>query len=96
MKIRLKLYASLGNYLPDGTAEGPTGNEADMDIDGGATISGVFGSLGVPVELCHLVLVNGVFVAPSERDGHELSEGDHLAVWPPIAGGDNKQNVAGG
>lgn len=87
MKIRVKLYASLGKYLPEGTAEGPTGNEADMDVDDGATISGVFGSLDLPDDLCHLVLVNGVFVSPAERDGHELSEADHLAVWPPIAGG---------
>lgn len=87
MKIRVKLFASLRKYLPDGAAEGPTGNEADMDIDGGVTVSGVFGRLAVPVELCHLVLVNGVFIPPSERGGHELFEGDHLAVWPPIAGG---------
>ncbi len=87
MKIRVKLYASLGKYLPEGIAEGPTGNEADMDVDDGATISGIFGSLDVPDDLCHLVLVNGVFIAPGERDGYELSEADHLAVWPPIAGG---------
>ncbi len=87
MKIRVKLYASLGTYLPEDIAEGPTGNEADMDVDDGATISGVFGGLGVPADLCHLVLVNGVFIAPGERDGYELCEADHLAVWPPIAGG---------
>ncbi len=87
MKIRVKLYASLGKYLPEGTAEGPTGNEADMDVAGGTCVSDVVNQLGVPGELCHLVLVNGVFIAPGERDGHELSEGDHLAVWPPVAGG---------
>ncbi len=87
MKIRVKLYASLGKYLPEDLAEGPTGNEADMDVDDGATIAGVFGSLKVPDDLCHLVLVNGVFIPPAERDGYALSEGDHLATWPPIAGG---------
>jgi len=87
MNIRIKLYASLGKYLPEGTAEGPTGNEADMDVATGARVSDVVNQLGVPGELCHLVLVNGVFIAPGERDGHELCEDDHLAVWPPVAGG---------
>ncbi len=87
MNVRVKLYASLGKYLPEGTAEGPTGSEADMDVAAGARVSDVINQLGVPTELCHLVLVNGVFVSPDERDGHELCEDDHLAVWPPVAGG---------
>ena len=87
MKIRAKLYANLGGYLPEGTADGPTGNEADMEVDEGATIAGVIGRLALPTELCHLVLVNGLFIPPTERAGHVLVEGDHLAVWPPVAGG---------
>ena len=87
MRIRIKLYASLDKYLPEGTAEGPTGNEADMDAPTGARVSDVINQLGVPGELCHLVLVNGVFIPAGERDGHELSKEDHLAVWPPVAGG---------
>ncbi len=87
MRIRVKLYASLGKYLPEGTAEGPTGNEADMDVAAGTRVSDVTNQLGMPSELCHLVLVNGVFISPGERDGHELYEDDHLAVWPPVAGG---------
>jgi sulfur carrier protein ThiS len=87
MKIRAKLYANLGGYLPEGSATGPTGNEADMEVDEGATIISVFERLALPAELCHLVLVNGLFIPPVERDGHVLVEGDHLAVWPPVAGG---------
>ncbi|HNA29602.1 MAG TPA: MoaD/ThiS family protein [Thiobacillaceae bacterium] len=41
----------------------------------------------LPERLVHLVLVNGVYVAPGERPGHQLKAGDQLAVWPPIAGG---------
>ena len=37
--------------------------------------------------ICPLVLVNGVFIPPSERDVYKLKEGDSLAVWPPVAGG---------
>lgn len=87
MKIRAKLYANLGGYLPEGTTDDPNGNEADMEVDDGVTIADVFERLALPEEYCHLVLVNGFFIAPSERDGHVLAEGDHLAVWPPVAGG---------
>ena len=87
MRIRIKLFALLDKYIPEGTAIGPTGNEADLDVADGATISSVFDHLALPNEFCHLVLVNGIFIPPSERPGHALVEGDHLAVWPPVAGG---------
>jgi len=41
----------------------------------------------LPEKYCHLVLVNGSYVAPEERGERVLEEGDHLAVWPPVAGG---------
>ncbi|NQV85159.1 MAG: MoaD/ThiS family protein [Rhodospirillales bacterium] len=87
MHIRVKLYALLDKHLPAGTASGPTGNEADLDFADGNTVGGVIKHLKVPSEHCHLVLVNGVFVPPGERDAWALAEGDHLAVWPPVAGG---------
>jgi len=43
--------------------------------------------LGVPEQMCHMVLVNGVYVVPEERSDKKLEEGDHLAIWPPVAGG---------
>ncbi len=83
MNVRIKLYAMLGVYLPASAIK----NEADMVVDDGTTIRQVFAALKVPEEECHLVLVNGVFVAPSERESYQLIEGDALAVWPPVAGG---------
>ncbi|MDF1527861.1 MAG: MoaD/ThiS family protein [Sedimenticola sp.] len=41
---------------------------------------------GVPEAEVHLVLVNGVFIPPSQRE-NPLIEGDELAVWPAVAGG---------
>ena len=83
MKIELKLYASLGQYLPEDAVR----NVAQVDIADGASPGAVLAEFSVPPEHCHLVLVNGVYVAPSERDDHSLKEGDALAVWPPVAGG---------
>ena len=83
MKVRIKLYAMLGDYLPSHAKK----NEADVEFAVGTSISAMLSSLGVPLEECHLVLVNGVFVPPSERDSQSVVEGDALAVWPPVAGG---------
>ncbi len=96
MNIRIKLYALLDKYLPPGAAQGATGNEADLAVADGTTVSAVLDGLKMPPEVCHLVLINGHFVAPGERRTQKLAEGDHLAVWPPVAGGGGKKKSAGG
>ena len=83
MKINLKLYAVLGQYLPDHAKK----NEAEVEVEDDVALTAVLDSYGVPPENCHLVLVNGHYVAPSERTDKVMEEGDALAVWPPVAGG---------
>ncbi len=83
MKITLKLFASLAKFLPENAKR----NEAEIDVDPGLDLQGVLDYYGVPSEHCHLVLVNGVYIPPSERKVYHLSESDALAVWPPVAGG---------
>ncbi len=83
MQVRIKLYAMLGEYLPANAKK----NEVDMAFPDGTTVTDALIALQVPLEQCHLVLVNGVFVVPSERTTQMLVEGDALAVWPPVAGG---------
>ena len=84
MKITFKLYATLTDYLPP-QARGD--NRIELDVAPGATIAQVSEPFGLPAKLVHLVLVNGVYVPPAERATRTLSEGDVLAIWPPIAGG---------
>ena len=83
MVIRVKLYALLDKYLPDGSIK----NEVDLTVTEGMTPTAGIAKLNMPPEICHLVLINGVYVAPSERDNVRLTEGDALAIWPPVAGG---------
>jgi molybdopterin converting factor small subunit len=83
MRIRLKLYATLGDYLPIGTP----GNAIEIDVADDATPYAIIDSFKVPRKLSHLVLVNGVYAHPEERDAAILKDGDTLAVWPPVAGG---------
>ena len=83
MKITLKLYATLGTFLPPGAAR----NAIDLDVTDGATIGDVLALHSVPRETCHLILVNGIFSPPAKADAKKLADGDTLAVWPQVAGG---------
>jgi sulfur carrier protein ThiS len=84
MKITLKLYAGLTDYLP---ADARGSNQLPMDLPDATPIAQVIEPLSLPQKMVHLVLVNGVYVAPEQRFTHVLKEGDVLAIWPPIAGG---------
>lgn len=82
-RIKVKLFASLSHYLPDGAVN----QAAEIETPDGATIGSILSRLGVPPEECHLVLVNGHFVPPSQRTTAGVAEGDTVSVWPPVAGG---------
>lgn len=84
MNITLKLFATLGDYLP---ASVRPGNEMPLQVASEATVAQVIESFALPPKLVHLVLVNGHYIAPEQRPGHVLLDGDVLAIWPPIAGG---------
>ena len=84
MQITLKLFASLGDYLP---ASVRPSNEMPLPLAEGGTIAQIIERFGLPDKLVHLVLVNGHYIAPEQRAHTRLQEGDALAVWPPIAGG---------
>jgi len=83
MKITIKLFALLGKYLPPGAVD----SAAEIEVAEGATPGDVIRGLNLPQEFCHLVLVNGHYLAPSERDRRALAAGDAVAIWPPVAGG---------
>ncbi len=83
MKVTVKLYALLGDYLPAGAVD----NQVALDVADGTTPEDVFARFGLPRRYCSIVLVNGIYVEPSERGSRMLSENDTLAIWPPVAGG---------
>ncbi len=83
MQITLKLYATLSEHLP----EGSTKHRTVLDIPDGETAYGVIERYHVPKERAHLVLLNGVYLTPEQREQPTFKEGDTLAVWPPVAGG---------
>jgi molybdopterin converting factor small subunit len=84
VQITFKLYASLTDYLP---ADRRTSNWMLLEIEPESTIAAIIAPFNLPMNLVHLVLINGVYVYPVDRATRTLVEGDVLAIWPPIAGG---------
>jgi molybdopterin converting factor small subunit len=80
MKIQVKLYASLGKYMPQAALE--KGRD-DLEIGEGTTIKAFLQRLNVPLETVKLIFVNGVHAKGDEV----LKDGDRLGVFPPVAGG---------
>lgn len=83
MQLKFKLYAGLSEYLPPDARE----NTFQLELPENTTAHNVIDQFNVPRELAHLVLLNGVYLKPDERDQPVLHDGDTLAVWPPVAGG---------
>ncbi len=83
MQITLKLYATLSEYLPEGSIK----HRTVLDIADEETAYGVIERYHVPRERAHLVLLNGVYLTPEQREQATFKDGDTLAVWPPVAGG---------
>ena len=82
MKITLKLYASLSEYLPSQARD----NTVEIDVPSDASPLDILNRFQVPLAEIHLVLVNGIFVPPGKRET-ALAPGDSLAIWPAVAGG---------
>jgi sulfur carrier protein ThiS len=84
MKVTLKLYASLTDRLP---AEARASHRVELNIDPGTTLLDVIRRQSIPEAVCAIVLIDGKWVARPDRATRVLSEGDVLAIWPPVAGG---------
>ena len=73
MKVKVKLFASLRKFGPD---------EQVIELPEDATIDDAIDSLNIP-KTSLLRIVNGEH-RPAK---HALKDGDELALFPPIAGG---------
>ncbi len=83
MRVTVKLYATLSDYLPAGSKN----NRLEVEVADSVTVNAVLAPFLLPPKLTHLVLLNGVFIPPEARSLTSVAEGDTIAVWPPIAGG---------
>ncbi|WP_333842431.1 MoaD/ThiS family protein [Pelomicrobium sp.] len=84
MKVTLKLFAMLQDYLP---AEARGERALELTLPEGTTVAAVVERFRLPEKLVHLTLVNGEYVEREARASRPLRDGDVLAIWPPVAGG---------
>jgi molybdopterin converting factor small subunit len=80
MKVEVKLYASLGRYMPQAALEKGKGY---LEVREGTTIKALLENLKVPLENVKLIFLNGIHA----KDNEVLKDGDRLGVFPPVAGG---------
>ena len=83
MQLKFKLYAGLSKYLPSAAED----NTFQLEISDETTANNIIDKFNVPRDMAHLVLLNGVYLKPEERDQPVFNDGDTLAIWPPVAGG---------
>ncbi len=83
MEITFKLYATLSRYLPPEAKK----HAVKITISAEDTAFSLLDKFNVPRESAHLVLLNGIYLDPDERNKPAFKEGDTLAIWPPVAGG---------
>ncbi len=79
MKVEVKLFALLEQYLPAGAHR----DGIVLDLAAGTTVGHVVESLKIPSDLSCITVVNGHDVPPE----HILVAGDVLVMFPPLAGG---------
>ncbi|MGE5253070.1 MAG: MoaD/ThiS family protein [Planctomycetaceae bacterium] len=79
MNIELRLYASLGRYLP----EEKEGNSCIVEVEPGTTIRELFLRFRIPPEERKIIFLNGIHAQGDEV----LKEGDRVGAFPPVAGG---------
>jgi len=78
------LYATLQHLLPAAAVD----NAIEIDVADDVTLYQVIDKFGVNRKDAHLVLVNGTYIEPEDRDRAGIVvENDVVAVWPPVAGG---------
>lgn len=79
MKIEVRLFATLAQYLPD---EGD-GRSVTLEVADGSTVADVVRLLQIPDDMPFISMLNGRDAA---RD-QPLADGDALSLFPPLAGG---------
>lgn len=82
MKITLKLFSELGEYLPAGA----DGNALELAVPAATTAHALIDKFRVPRAEARVVMRNGEFMPEAQRD-RPLEDGDVVSVWPSIQGG---------
>ncbi len=88
MRVRLRLFASLRDRLP-GDRRVHRGRDNDFELTAGASLQHLLDRLAIEPKLAQMVRVNGEQMprGQQQRTATALSDGDVIAIFPPVAGG---------
>jgi len=75
MQLEIRLFASLQKYLP---------HAEKVELDGNCTVLDLLDRIGIDSSEVAITLVNGRHVELDQT----LHEGETVAIFPPIAGGE--------
>jgi thiamine biosynthesis protein ThiS len=81
MKVTVKMSGMIAKIVP-GSADG-----IEVKLLDGASVSSLMTRLGLPGNETYLVIVNDSTVPKDHRATHRLSDGDRIAIVPPLKGG---------
>ncbi len=81
MKVTVKMSGMIARIVP-GSADG-----IEVKLLDGATVSNLMTRLGLPGNETYLIIVNDSTVPKDRRATHKLSDGDRIAIVPPLKGG---------
>ncbi len=79
MNITVKLFASLGQYSPEGESAKPF----TFDIEQGDSLKSLVRTLNIPEEDIRIKFVNG----RTQDWDYRLQHDDEVGFFPPIGGG---------
>jgi len=79
MQITVRLHASLKKYEPAGVKGGPIA----VIVDDGATVADVLARLQIPLAHAKMIVSNNEHLDATAV----LRDGQHVDLYPPIAGG---------
>ena len=79
MEVKVKLFATLGQYAPDGESAKPF----VVEVEQGATLNTLFDKLDIPEESVRVKFVNG----RARKEDYILQPDDEVGFFPPIGGG---------
>jgi len=79
MQVKVKLFATLRDYLPKDS----DGRSCQVTIDKATTIEQIIAQFKIPEEIPKIILVNGLNGTMDQT----LKEGDEVSIFPPVAGG---------
>lgn len=80
MKVRVKLFATLQRYAPEGQF---AGDAFEIEVPEGSTIATIIEQLGIRAHEVKVAFVNG----RARAEVYRLKEGDEIGIFPPVGGG---------